>query len=165
MQGGSINPKPGGSITRNHASMQDLGTLGGEYSSGHAINASGQVTGGSTVRAGAAAQQHAFLYSNGAMQDLGTLGGVLSYGLAINASGQVTGAAYTRKTQHAFLYRNAHMIDLNSLISSSDAALYTLTSGQGINDKEQIVVNATVNATGNFVALLLTPTTENSESQ
>jgi hypothetical protein len=50
------------------------------------------------------------------------------------------------------------MIDLNSLLSNSDAALYTLTSGQGINDKGQIVVNATVNGTGTSVALLLTPT-------
>jgi probable HAF family extracellular repeat protein len=97
------------------------------------------------------------------MQDLGTLGGSSSYGRAIDTSGQVTGAASVAGdvTQHAFLYRNAHMIDLNSLISSSDAAFYTLNSGQGINDKEQIVVNATVNATGQDVALLLTPTAKN----
>jgi probable HAF family extracellular repeat protein len=140
-----------------NGAMEDLGTLGGQNSYGAAINATGQVTGAAYTTPGVPIF-HAYLYSNGVMQDLGTLGGPSSYGLAINTSGQVTGYADTSKAQHAFLYRNGHMIDLNSLISSSDAALYTLTSGQGINDKGQIVVNATVNGTGTSVALLLTPT-------
>jgi hypothetical protein len=54
------------------------------------------------------------------------------------------------------------MIDLNSRISSTDAQTYTLTAGRAINDKGQIVVDATVNATGVSAALLLTPTTKNS---
>jgi probable HAF family extracellular repeat protein len=106
---------------------------------------------------------HAFLYNNGTMQDLGTFpGGSTSYGYGISASGEVTGYSYTRdRAIHAFLYRNARMIGLNSQISSTDAQIYTLTSGRAINDKGQIVVNATVNATGVSAALLLTPTTEN----
>jgi len=156
--------------TQSHAflysngSMQDLGTLGGVYSEGQAINASGEVTGGSaTARDN---YGHAFLYSNGTMQDLGTFpGGLQSYGYGINASGEVTGYSYTRDREiHAFLYRNARMIDLNSQISSTDAQTYTLTSGRAINDKGQIVVDATVNATGVSAALLLTPTMENPES-
>jgi len=153
--------------TQSHAflytngSMQDLGTLGGAYSEGAAINASGQVTGGSATATDI--YTHAFLYSNGTMQDLGTFpGGSTSYGYAINASGEVTGYSYTwDRAVHAFLYRNARVIDLNSRISSTDAQTYTLTSGRAINDKGQIVVDATVNATGVSAALLLTPTTEN----
>jgi len=57
------------------------------------------------------------------------------------------------------IYINGHMIDLNPLIPRGDAELYTLNSGQAINEKGQIVVDATENATGNYVALLLIPTT------
>jgi uncharacterized membrane protein len=64
----------------------------------------------------------------------------------------------------AFLYSNTTMTDLNSLISGSDAALYVLNSAEAINDKGQIVVNAIVVATGNTIALLLTPTKENAPS-
>ena len=49
------------------------------------------------------------------------------------------------------------MVDLNSEIGSA-ATLYTPTSGQGIIDSGQIVANGIVNATGEDVALLLTPT-------
>jgi probable HAF family extracellular repeat protein len=133
--------------------MLDLGALGGDESQsyGEAINDSGQVTGYSFTSS-EGPEYHAFLYSNGTMQDLGTLGGNYSEGLAINASGTIVGMSYTaRHAKHAFIYSDGHMIDLNTLISSTDAALYTLEYAQGINDKGQIVVNA-----GN-VALLLTP--------
>ena len=53
--------------------MQDLGTLGGTYSVGFAINDSGQVTGTADTADGAA--DHAFLWDGTTMQDLGTLGG------------------------------------------------------------------------------------------
>jgi probable HAF family extracellular repeat protein len=142
-----------------NGAMQDLGTLGGPTSYGEAINASGQVTGNSQT---SESYFHAFLYANGSMQDLGTLGGTSSNGYGINARGQVTGSAATSGdiVEHAFLYTKGHMIDLNSLISSADAKLFTLRIGQAINDKGQIVVNATVRAFGNSVAVLLTPATE-----
>ncbi len=73
--------------------MQDLGTLGGSYSEGVAINDSGQVTGYADTAGDAA--RHAFLWDGTTMQDLGTLGGTRSEGVAINASGQVTGCSVT----------------------------------------------------------------------
>jgi probable HAF family extracellular repeat protein len=146
--------------------MIDLGTLGGTNSVGYGINASGQVAGYSYIAGNAA--QHAFVTkaATNVLADLGTLGGTNSQGLGINSSGQVVGWADTSTNAgHGFLYRNGHMTDLNSLISNGDAALYTLNSGQAINDKGQIVVNATVNSTGNAVALLLTPPKKKPDSE
>jgi probable HAF family extracellular repeat protein len=51
----------------------DLGTLGGSFTSGNAVNALGQATGDSSTPGDAAV--HAFRYSNGLMTDLGTFGG------------------------------------------------------------------------------------------
>lgn len=67
--------------------VTDLGTLGGTFSQGFSINASGQVVGGSST----GFEQHAFVY-DGLMHDLG-LGGLdqLSSGYGINSSGQVIG--------------------------------------------------------------------------
>lgn len=125
-----------------------------------AINASGQVTGISEV--GCDQGAHAFLYSpsSGTSQDLGTLGGADgSAGNAINSSGQITGGSWTSgdAALHAFLYANGSMVDLNSLISTTDAAQYTLEDGVGINDAGQILVLANQTATGQLVTLILTP--------
>ncbi len=103
---------------------------------------------------------HAFITNptTNAMTDLGTLDGTSSSGYGINARGQVTGESLTRSgTSRAFLYWNGRMVDLNAEIGSA-ATLYTLTSAQGINDNGQIVANGTVNATGEDIAFLLTPT-------
>jgi len=139
-----------------NGSVQNLGTLGGKVSYGFGINASGQISGYSQTGL-ASGVEHAFLYSNGVMQDLGTLGGTTSFGYGINASGQVTGWAFTSSgVEHAFLYSNGVMVDLNSEIGSATG--YTLVSGEAINDSGQIVVDASVIATGQNLVLLLTPT-------
>ena len=75
--------------------MHDLGTLGGPYSIGYGINASGQIVGDSPT---AFSSVHAFLYTaaNG-MVDLNTLvpsgtGWSLDYAYSINDAGQITGS-------------------------------------------------------------------------
>jgi probable HAF family extracellular repeat protein len=71
--------------------ITDLGSLGGGVTDATAINASGQVTGDSTLNVGGS---RAFLWSNGKMADLGTLpGGDFSTGREINGSGEVAGSA------------------------------------------------------------------------
>jgi probable HAF family extracellular repeat protein len=109
--------------------MTDLGTLGGAFSVGLAINTSGQVTGESAT---ATEIRHAFLYSNGVMRDLGTLGGSLSTAQAINDAGQVAGAAYLPGDigQHAFLYSEGVMTDLGTLGGQSSAAFAINNAGQ-----------------------------------
>lgn len=70
--------------------MVDLGTSGGAYAQGFAINDSGSITGNSQLRSSATTNEtvHAFLSPSrvGAsaigMRDLSTLGGSFSYGMA-----------------------------------------------------------------------------------
>jgi probable HAF family extracellular repeat protein len=86
--------------------MKDLGTLGGDGSSGIDINARGEVTGNASIADGAT---HAFLWAPSAgMVDLGTLGGRKSFGVAVNETGQVAGDAKTPSgATHAFLWASS----------------------------------------------------------
>jgi probable HAF family extracellular repeat protein len=86
--------------------LVNLGTLGGDYSLGNAINDSNQVAGTSGVpKVNGVSQDHPFLYSNGTMMDLGTLGGDYGLAYAINASGHVLGYSQGADGQdHAFFW-------------------------------------------------------------
>jgi probable HAF family extracellular repeat protein len=117
--------------------MHDLGTFGGSFSSGNAINASGQVAGFASLNdlPYPLAASHAFLYSNGVLTDLGTLGGSNSTGFGINASGQVTGQsdltdAAGNPTAHAFLYSNGVMTDLGTMGGRDSSGSAVNASGQ-----------------------------------
>jgi probable HAF family extracellular repeat protein len=90
--------------------VTDLGSLGGAATTAAGINASGEITGSSTVVAGG--PTHAFLYSDGSMTDLGTLGGTSSVGTGINNSGEVTGYSYSSLSEprnQAFVCANGAM--------------------------------------------------------
>lgn len=110
--------------------MVGIGTLGGDYSHGAAINSAGEVVGDSSL--GGEATRHAFLYSKGTMTDLGTLGGDLSWARGINNRGQVVGASYTNDSAHAFLYSGGLMTDLGTLGGYNSVAT-------GINNAGQVV--------------------------
>ena len=99
--------------------LVDLGTLGGSFTSGNAVNALGQAIGASRTPGDAAV--HAFLYSDGLMTDLGTFGGSYSYAFAINGIGLVTGMAATPgdAASDAFLYSGGKTADLGTLGGSS----------------------------------------------
>lgn len=98
----------------------DLGTLGGPYSRGNALNNGGQVVGVSRLpdaprRTG---PDHAFSWTQlGGMIDLGTLGGSLSEAIAVNDGGQVAGEIYSADGSYrSFLWtRQEGMIDLGTL--------------------------------------------------
>ncbi len=68
--------------------MQDLGTLGGDWSEAYAVSADGAVVVGAAENA--AGNWRAFRWTAaGGMQDLGTLGGYDSFANAVSADGSV----------------------------------------------------------------------------
>jgi probable HAF family extracellular repeat protein len=116
--------------------VTDLGTLGGSTSTATGINASGQITGFSSITTSGGTINHVFLYSDGKMTDLGTLGGSTSAGAGINASGQVAGNAY-----------NASGVDLGFFTNSSEQLTSVgvlggkpgFSEAQAINDLGEVV--------------------------
>jgi len=110
-------------------SLVDLGTLGGNYSWGTAVNSSGQVVGVSSISSG---DHRAFLYSGGTMINLGTLGGGGSSAEGISASGVVVGYSSTSSGDfHAFSYSSGTMTDLGTLGGAYSFA-YAIDDNGGI---------------------------------
>ena len=112
--------------------LQDLGTLGGLFSFGAALNDSGVVVGDSDLPDGGS--QHAFAYRNGVMTDLGVLpDGQFSSASFINNAGHIAGLAagpdgFTR----GFLYRNDQMTDIGSLGSGLSTILDLNENGHAV---------------------------------
>lgn len=118
------------------ATLTDLGTLGGDFSTANALNNAGQVVGYSYTAAGS---ERAFLWQSGVITDLGTLPGytVGSQAYDINSVGQVVGTSSNGGfSVHAFLWQNGTMTDLGSLLGGNYNAAYD------INDAGQIVGEA-----------------------
>jgi probable HAF family extracellular repeat protein len=116
------------------AKMTDLGTLGGIYATGTAINLSGEVAGYSKTSNG---NYEAFADQNGAMTGLGSLvAGGSSKAFAINDSGVVAGSASVANGgPHAFLDSAGKMTDLGLL--PGEGGIFTAASG--INNSNQVV--------------------------
>ena len=130
--------------------MTSIGTLGGDWSKGLAINGSGQIVGQAYTPGNIGA--HAFLYSGGQMTDLEGLGNNYSSAMAINSSGtQIVG----NSGKVAFLYTNGVMVDLNLLIPLGTG--WSLYAGTGVDDTGLIVGTGILNGTQH--AFLLTPNT------
>jgi probable HAF family extracellular repeat protein len=144
----------------NNGTMTDLGTLGGEDSTGAGINDAGKIVGGAEIADGT---EHAFLYSNGKMHDLGaSLPTAYSVAEDINSSDDVVGSVTTNGTSgdaHAALFRGDRIIDLNSAVDrSSPQAMYVLLmQGVAINDAGAILVDGFDTQTDEAHAYLLTP--------
>lgn len=170
-----LSPSPVGA---NAIGMRDLGTLGGTFSYGMAINAKNHVVGYSTVNK-VDSRVHAFWFNGNGMKDLGSLAPNSSnpledqsVALGINSSDRVVGYAYlpainantdpavqpgtSPVRQVAFVWSQGAMTDLNKLIGTATDT-YHLNSAMAINDKGQIVATALTKATGTRRAVLLTP--------
>jgi probable HAF family extracellular repeat protein len=146
--------QPGGTLSDPGV---DLGTLGGSSCSGGGINASGQITGVSTLAGNT--WSHAYrTTATGRIDDpgtdLGTLGGGHSSASAINDSGQVTGGSFTIPndyfTNHAFRTTATGTLsdpgaDLGTLGGRSSSGVDINTSGQ-VAGNSQTTGNAAVHA-------------------
>ena len=157
--------------------MRDLGTLGGPFSCGMAINAKNHVVGYSAINK-VDSRVHAFWFDGTGMKDLGSLAPNSSkledqsVALGVNSSDRVVGYTYlpaisantdpavqpgtSPVRQVAFVWSQGTMTDLNKLIGTA-AGTYHLTSAMAINDNGQIVATALSTATGTRRAVLLTP--------
>src|SRR6516164_10948731 len=91
-----------------NGTMTDLGTLGGNFSAGDAINLSGEVVGSAQTSAGIS---DAFLWNGSKMIDLTTtaLSGLSSPSVAgINDSGQIAGTDALGNTGHSQLFLDSN---------------------------------------------------------
>ena len=94
-------------VFRNEA-VQDLGTLGGRFAAGFAINDRGEVAGHSTIAG--ESQLRAFVHRDGAMHDLGSFGGYFTIATAINNRGVVVGTSVDASGQAlAFIHDGTGM--------------------------------------------------------
>jgi probable HAF family extracellular repeat protein len=118
-----------------NGTMADLGTLGGNFSAGNAINLSGEVVGSAQITTGFS---HAVLWSGGKMTDLSTtaLSGLSGPSVAgINDSGQIVGTDADGSTglSQLFLDSNGTVTQL-PLPSFASASRATGCSATAINN-------------------------------
>ena len=166
---------------RAKALMQDLGTLGGTFSSGLSINGANHVAGYSTIN-NTDDRVHAFFYDGKTMIDLGSLAGPRfgieidqSVALGINKGDEIVGYSYVYGSadaigtanplasgpqQVAFIYARGVMTNLNQLIGDA-AKQYLLYAASDINNQGQIAATAFDFETGTYRAVLLTPIVDN----
>jgi len=113
--------------------MSDLGTLGGNFSEGTAINNLGQVAGNSELKNG---ERQAFLFRNGKMTDLG-VSGRETHAAAINEAGAVAGSMSIPGEGHtdAILISNGKVTDLGLL--PGEGGIFTGASA--INKSNEVV--------------------------
>ena len=123
----ALSAWPAGATTM--YTIQDLGVVAGGYvSNGHGINASGQVTGQSSVSiALGRGETYPFFWNGGTMQNLGTLG----RGWGINASGQGVGDSLGTG-----FFWNGTLIEA---LPTTGYSGVSGTSARGINNSGQVV--------------------------
>jgi probable HAF family extracellular repeat protein len=118
-----------------NGSFTNLGTLGGDYSFGTAINESGWTSGDSGTVTG---ERHAFLHDGTQMIDLGTLGGNESSTYGMNDFGDVVGVSRNAGNDlRGFFYDGTQMIGIGTLGGKTSLA-------RGINNQRYVVGNSSI---------------------
>ena len=110
--------------------ISDLGTFGGTYSSGAALNEAGQVAGYSHLPGNVAL--HPFLWQDGTgLEDLKTLGGTHALASGINNQGQVVGNARITgdSVSRGFVWKLGAMLELPTLGGTRGRAMAINDSG------------------------------------
>ena len=109
--------------------ITDLKTLGGRTTVGVSINATGQVTGESTLASGA---RRAFYWNGRKMVNVGTLGGTESHGSSINNDGHIGGVSTLAGGQYMvpFIWDGFTMRNLGTLGFAEGNAIALNNNGQ-----------------------------------
>lgn len=128
-----------------NGTMTDLGTLGGPQAAASAINSSGEIVGFAQTSTDA---DHGFLDRGGKMTDLGNN----VFPNAISNNGVIVGQG---DCGNAFILSGGICRNLQTLIPAGSG--YELQTALGINNKGQIVVDASTTSTFQNHALLLNP--------
>lgn len=141
----------------NGSTMQDLGTFGGRFSTGYAVNSLGHVVGRSELPS--LNGDVAFLWNGTSMQSLGYFPHPFpaSGAFDINDSGYIVG--YSNRVGFggtAVLWEGGNMHVLNDLVNNLGG--WNLTNAMGINNIGQITGSGYFN--GQERAFLLTPVPE-----
>jgi probable HAF family extracellular repeat protein len=111
------------------SAVQELQTLGGNYSTANVVDAQGRIAGDSTLPNG---EYRSFLFDGSEVRNLGTLGGHETLAFAINSQGHVTGQSQRTDGQlHAFLFDGRAMRALGSLGGR-------FSRGHAINDRGHV---------------------------
>lgn len=139
--------------------MTGLGSLGGSFSEGLALNVHGHVVGHASLDPADAQRRHAFLYRDGQMIDLGTLYGGDSSAFGINANGDVVGrSSGITEWMVPFLYTDGQMHNLNSLLEPGTDPSIRLFDPVAIDDQGRILLGGEYG--GQASVLVLTPVPE-----
>jgi probable HAF family extracellular repeat protein len=136
-------------------SLNDLGTLGGNFGNADWLNQAGAVAGWATTAGDLAA--HGVLWSHGKMVDLGvTPGNQCSVAYVLNAREQVVGGSddCVGDNPRAFIWEKGSIADLNGLISAGSGV--QLTVATGLNEGGEIVAQGVI-SNGDLHAFLLIP--------
>ena len=119
----------------------DIGTLGGDFSTAAGINQHEEVVGSSNVTAGG--PNHVFVYSHGSFHDVGMFHGYSSQGTAINDRGDIIGEASPPSGPSiGFVYQNGGFERLRGLEGG------TSSLPSGINLGGDVVGSSSVGSGG-----------------
>jgi probable HAF family extracellular repeat protein len=143
-----VAPEVEHAAIRSNGTITDLDTLGGPGSVAHAINDAGQVVGEASTSTGVAA----FIWQNGKMTNLG----VDFIASAINNNGVIVGN-FGCGASTVIVTASGVCQNLQNLIPANSG--YTLSEAHGINDKGQIIAEASLASDPNHPrhAVVLTP--------